>query len=214
MAPTPQEEAEAAKALADAGKGAADKADAKTAGSSELLPLAVSVAQSGRPRGPLVWPQLTKTNYPIWVIKMRVAMQSARIWEAVERTTADYEVDREALYAIYQSVPDSFMPSLAGKDSAKAAWETIRAAHVGHDRVQQASLQAMRLEFEQLKMGDAEAVDDFAAWLNTLVAKLRTLDVTAIEVQKSASFGTMPLSSKILAGLKPSWTRGASWHST
>lgn len=188
MAPTPQEEAEAAKALADAGKGAADKADAKTAGSSELLPLAVSVAQSGRPRGPLVWPQLTKTNYPIWVIKMRVAMQSARIWEAVERTTADYEVDREALYAIYQSVPDSFMPSLAGKDSAKAAWETIRAAHVGHDRVQQASLQAMRLEFEQLKMGDAEAVDDFAARLNTLVAKLRTLGDMVTELRSVQKF--------------------------
>ena len=108
-------------------------------------------------------------------MKMRVALQAARVWEAIERTDADYEMDREALLGIYSAMPDSVMAAIAGRDSAKAAWDAIKVANVGHERVHDASLQTMRLEFEELKMGDDESVEGFAPRMNTLVNGLRSL---------------------------------------
>lgn len=67
------------------------------------------------------------------------------------------------------------MASLAEKDSAKVAWEAIKAVNVGHDRVREAHLQTLRKTFEAMEMGDVESVDTFAARLNKLVSSIRAL---------------------------------------
>jgi hypothetical protein len=151
---------------------AAAKLKAVTDGKSGEITLPL-VHPRARPH--IDWPQLTSKNYGIWAMKMRVALRAERVWEAIEHTDVDFEVDHEALLGIYSAVPDSVMSLLAGHDSAKAAWDAIKVANVGHERVQEASLQSMRLDFEELKMGDSEAVDAFAQRINTLVSGLRSL---------------------------------------
>ncbi|KAE8779266.1 hypothetical protein D1007_47693 [Hordeum vulgare] len=47
--------------------------------------------------------------------------------------------------------------------------------HVGFERVREARIQSLRSEFDGLKMGDAEFVDDFAARFTTLVGRIREL---------------------------------------
>jgi hypothetical protein len=55
--------------------------------------------------GAVNWPTLTKTNYTEWAIFMRVKLQGAGLWEAVDTDTAPERMERQALDAILCSVP-------------------------------------------------------------------------------------------------------------
>jgi Ca2+-binding EF-hand superfamily protein len=93
------------------------------------------------------------------------------------------EMDRNALLAIYQGVSEDVLASLAGKDTAKQAWEAIKAVNIGHARVRETNLQTLRKAFESLEMEDTEAVD---ARLNRMVSSIRALgdEVKETVVQK------------------------------
>ena len=64
---------------------------------------------------------LTRTNYVEWSIVMKVHLQAARLWEAVEMGDADHPDDRAALGIILCGVPPEMLRTLAAKDSAKEA---------------------------------------------------------------------------------------------
>ena len=136
-------EAEASRAELAALKGKNVDGAAK---SGELVPVATVLPV--RPRGPINYPQLTRTNYTLWAMQMRVALQSAGVWAAVSSETVSFEEDRDALLAIYQGVPEDVLASLAGKDTAKMAWDAIKAMNIGHDRVRETKLQTLRKIFE------------------------------------------------------------------
>ena len=87
-------EAKAAQEELEALKG--KKAD-EAAKSDELVPVATVLPV--RPRGPINYPQLTRTNYTLWAMQMRVALQSAGVWSAVSSETVSFEEDRDALLA-------------------------------------------------------------------------------------------------------------------
>lgn len=170
-------EAAAARAEADAAKAELAALKGEMAGAEqkpgELMPVAQALPV--RPRGPINYPQLTRTNYTLWAMQMRVALQSACVWEAVHSDKVEFELDRDALLAIYQGVPEDVLASLAGKDTAKAAWEAIKSVHVGHDRVRESNLQALRKAFEGLEMGDNEQTEVFATRVNKMVSSIRAL---------------------------------------
>lgn len=46
------------------------------------------------------WPQLTKTNYNEWLLRMRLKLQARDLWDVVEFGDGDYRDDRTALDAI------------------------------------------------------------------------------------------------------------------
>lgn len=52
---------------------------------------------------------LTKTNYAVWSLKMRVFMQAYGVWEAIEpkeeKSVIDEKMDKKALAVIYQGIP-------------------------------------------------------------------------------------------------------------
>ena len=50
---------------------------------------------------------------------MKVHLQAARLWEAVEMGDADHPDDRAALGIILCGVPPEMLRTLAAKDSAK-----------------------------------------------------------------------------------------------
>lgn len=135
----------------------------------------VPAALPMRSRASINYPQLTRSNYTLWAMQMRVGMQSAGVWAATSSEDVDHVMDRDALLAIYQGVPEDVLPSLAGKDTAKQAWEAIKVMNVGHDRVRETNLQTLRKAFETLEMEDTEAVDAFATRLNRMVSSIRAL---------------------------------------
>lgn len=95
----------------------------------------------------LHYPMLTKSNYSVGTLKMRVNLQAQGVWEAVEGGDVEAHKDRMALTAIYQGVPEDVLLMIGEKDSAKKAWETLRTMHMGAERVIEAKVQTLKSEF-------------------------------------------------------------------
>lgn len=127
----------------------------------------------------LSYPMLTKMNYTAWSIKMKAFMRAHGIWEAVEpadeKTTVEDKVDRVALAAIYQAIPEDILLSVADKKTAKGVWDAIETMCLGADRVKKARVQTLKTEFENMSMKDTETVDEFSMKLSGLVTNIRTL---------------------------------------
>jgi hypothetical protein len=63
--------------------------------------------------------------------------------------------------------------SLADKPTAKDAWDSIAASHVGIDRVRKATVQKLRQEWDHLTFRSREDVDDFALRLGATAGATR-----------------------------------------
>jgi hypothetical protein len=75
---------------------------------------------------------------------MRVHLQVHGLWEAVSEDDADEQDDRAALAALLCTVPPELVRTLAAKDNAKAAWDTLKMLRVGDERVHEAKAQTRR----------------------------------------------------------------------
>ncbi|XP_074342765.1 uncharacterized protein LOC141680436 [Apium graveolens] len=159
----------------------------------------------------LSYPMLTCANYIVWVMKMKVYMQAHEVWEGVspkdpKTTEVDDKIDKIALAAIYQGIPEDVLLSLADKGTAKEAWEAIKVLRQGAETVKTAKVQTLKEEFESMTMKDNETFDDFSMKLNGLVANIRALGEEIAEsyvVKKIVrallqSFCKLPLSSNNL----------------
>ncbi|CAL4903867.1 unnamed protein product [Urochloa decumbens] len=127
---------------------------------------------------PLQYPMLSKSNYPAWAIKMEAYMRAQGVWDAIEAKDPKQVPARKsqmALAAIYQAIPEGTLFLLSGKKTAKSAWEALKTMHIGAKRLRDAKMQTLRLEFEGLRMKEAESVDEFAVRLTTVVNKIQTL---------------------------------------
>lgn len=133
----------------------------------------------------LSYPTLTKANYTAWSLKMRVFMQAHGIWDAIEpkdpKATADVKVDKMAMAAIYQAIPEDILLSVAEKKTAKEVWTAIKTMCLGADKVKKAKVQTLKAEFENLIMKETESIDDFSMKMNDLVTNIRTLGETVEE---------------------------------
>lgn len=129
--------------------------------------------------GKLPFPLLTRTNYAAWAMRMKYLLRANGAWAAVDREASSTEVDKGkeemAMTIISQSIDDPTLLRVAEKETAADVWEALRSMHVGIERVREARIQSLRSEFDGLKMGDAESVDDFAARFTTLVGRIREL---------------------------------------
>jgi hypothetical protein len=92
----------------------------------------------------IVYPMLTRTNYTEWSAVMRVNLQAAGLWEAVQYDDAEYRDDRHALAALLRAVPAEMQAGLANKETAREAWESIRRIRIGADRVKEANAEWLR----------------------------------------------------------------------
>lgn len=128
---------------------------------------------------------LTKSNYTAWSVKMKVFMQAHGIWEAIApkdpKAVIEEKKDKLALVAIYQSIPDDMLLTVAEKTTSKDCWEALncwealKTMCLGADRVKQAKVQTMKVEFKSLHMKDAEVLDDFCMRLNAMVTTIHEL---------------------------------------
>lgn len=133
----------------------------------------------------LSYPKLTKVNYTAWSLKIRVFMQEHGIWDAIEskdpKTTIDMKVDKMAMDAIYQAIPEDVLLSVVEKKTAKEAWTAIKTMCLGADKVKKAKVQTLKAGFENLTMKEIESIDEFSMKLNALVTNIRTLGETVKE---------------------------------
>ncbi|XP_056843152.1 uncharacterized protein LOC130495700 [Raphanus sativus] len=129
-------------------------------------------------------PMLNNTNYTVWSIRMKLALEVHKVWEVIEGediTDEDKKVKAEknsmAKALLFQSIPEAMILQLGGLDTAKKVWEAIKARHVGAERVKEARLQTLMSDFDRLRMKDDETIDDFSGKLSEISSKSSALGV-------------------------------------
>ncbi|XP_017217013.1 uncharacterized protein LOC108194564 [Daucus carota subsp. sativus] len=127
----------------------------------------------------LSYPMLTRTNYTVWSMKMKVFMQAHGVWESIEpsdlKAAVEERLDKIALAMIYQSIPEEMLLSLAENKKAKDASVALKTICQGADRAKAAKVQTLKAEFESLNMKDADQLDDFCMKINGIVTNIRAL---------------------------------------
>ncbi|CAA0822344.1 cysteine-rich RLK (RECEPTOR-like protein kinase) 8 [Striga hermonthica] len=148
----------------------------------------VIIHRTVRDVGGANWPVLTRTNYGEWAVLMKVKLRARKLWRAIEEGTEDEEEDCAAMEAILSAVPHEYVESLGAKDSAKAAWDALKAMRIGSDRAKKAKAQQLRREYEALAFRDGEAVEDFSLRLQSLVSQLAAHGVTITDEEAVAKY--------------------------
>ena len=121
------------------------------------------------------YPMLTRSNYAEWAMVMRVQLQAQHLWDVIEFGADDEHDDRAALAALLRAVPPELVRTLAAKDNAKAAWETLKTMRLGSERIREAKAQTRRREFEELRFRPGESIEDFSIRLTNIVSDLELL---------------------------------------
>ncbi|KAF8725661.1 hypothetical protein HU200_020204 [Digitaria exilis] len=107
------------------------------------------------------WPMLTKTNYGTWAAMMKLMLKGRHLWDAVDRGGGDADDDLMALEAICKGVPEEMRETMANKSSAKVAWDDLKTANLGVERVRRAKAHTLCREFDSLTFKDGESIDEF-----------------------------------------------------
>ncbi|TYK07358.1 integrase [Cucumis melo var. makuwa] len=106
--------------------------------------------------GNMLQPQLPRfsgKNFNQWSIQMKVLYGSQELWDIVERGYT--EVENQTT-------------------SAKAAWDILRSTYQGEDKVEMIRLQALRSEFDCIKMKETETIEEFFNRILVIVNSLRS----------------------------------------
>ncbi|GKA84176.1 zinc finger, CCHC-type containing protein [Tanacetum coccineum] len=129
-------------------------------------------------------PKLKNTNYTVWAIQIKVILEAHGLWEAIEskdNTEVDIKKDKATIAFLYQALTEDVILQVAGCETAKELWDSLKTRHVGEEKVQQARLQSLMIEFNTLQMKDDYTVDAFMAKLNGYATKARELGKTLDE---------------------------------
>lgn len=96
--------------------------------------------------------------------------------------TVEDKTDKIAMAAIYQSVSDDILLTLAEKKTAKEAWEAVKTLCQGAERAKQVQIQTLKAEFEAMNMKETDSLDNFYLKLNGLVTNIRALGESVADV--------------------------------
>jgi hypothetical protein len=106
---------------------------------------------------------------------MKLKLQARDLWDVIEFGDGDYRDDHTALDAICSAVPSEMVTTLAVKETAAEAWEAIKTLRIGDERRRAVTAQTLRAEYENIKLGDGEAIEDFALCFSSTVQRLAIL---------------------------------------
>eukprot|EP00253_Pinus_taeda_P028454 PITA_28454 len=126
---------------------------------------------------------------------MKALFASQDLWEIVEdgfdepadenefnsQTPAEKDLlksnrkkDSKARVLLYLAVDQSVFPRLAAAKTSNEAWETLKTAYQGMEKVKTAKLQLLRKDFENLNMKESDNIDSFFTHVIGLVTQMRT----------------------------------------
>jgi hypothetical protein len=94
--------------------------------------------------------------------------------ERIENGGADQLEEMMALDALCGAVPLEMVPTIAKKEMAKDAWDTIATMRVGDDRVKKVTVQQLRRKFDLITFDDGETIEDYALCLSSMAVHLTT----------------------------------------
>ena len=79
----------------------------------------VAIAECPKERGgssTFQCPMLNATNYTVWSIRMKIALQDHKVWEVIEEDTEKNDV---ATALLFQSIPETLVLKVGDLDTSK-----------------------------------------------------------------------------------------------
>ncbi|CAL8998207.1 unnamed protein product [Prunus brigantina] len=149
---------------------------------------------SGSSGGDLRTPQFDGANYDFWAVKMETILIAHDLWDVVEVGHIPVEaptISREdkiknakALSLIQGALTDELFPRIRNEKTAKGAWDVLRREFRGDKKLRAVKLQAVRADFEYMRMTDGESLDSYLARFFGTVNNLKSLgeDVTETRI--------------------------------
>ncbi|XP_076884580.1 uncharacterized protein LOC143533799 [Bidens hawaiensis] len=120
-------------------------------------------------------PMLTSTNYTMWAMRMKVVLRVHKVWDTIAPGVSDEEKNDIATSSLFQSVPEALIMQIGDQQNAKAMWDSIKTRHLGAERVREARLQTLSMEFDNMKMNESDSIDNFAGKLSSIASKSAAL---------------------------------------
>ncbi|XP_058777341.1 uncharacterized protein LOC131651681 [Vicia villosa] len=94
--------------------------------------------------------------------------------------------DLKAKNYLFQAIDRTILETILCKDTAKHIWDSMKKKYQGTTRTKRQQLQALRSEFELLRMKSGETITDYFSRMMAIVNKMRihgdkTTNVTVVE---------------------------------
>ena len=134
------------------------------------------------------FPMLTSSNYTVWSMRMKIALKVCEVWETIDPGNKDEKKNNLAMVLICQSIPEVLTLQVGDMSTAKEVWEAIKARYVGAERVKEARLQTLMVEFDKLKMEDEDTIDTFSGKLSEISSKAASLGMIMEETKLVKKF--------------------------
>lgn len=93
----------------------------------------------------------------------------------------DRKKDNRALFNIQFALDILNFPHIASMPKSKEAWEALQTTYQGSDKVRFIRLQTFRRDFENLRMREAESIQEYITRTQDIVNQLRSQGETIIE---------------------------------
>nr|XP_028952720.1 uncharacterized protein LOC114822507 [Malus domestica] len=126
--------------------------------------------------GDLRTPQFDGANYDFWAVKMETILIAHDLWDVIELGIQPQQTPEEEEGSVDEGSEAEH--TLQNEKTAKGAWEILRREFRGDKKVRAVKLQAIRAEFEYLRMHDGEPLDDYLARFFEIVNNLKSLEET------------------------------------
>nr|XP_043611620.1 uncharacterized protein LOC122583261 [Erigeron canadensis] len=134
------------------------------------------------------YPILNNSNYTLWALRMKKILVANGIWDIVEGTGTSKEIDikkdSSTSAYLFQGLPVDLQMQVAGCETAKEIWDSLKARFVGTEDVQQAHSLQLKSEFERLVMKEDESIDSFSGKMMSIITKAATCGLTFDEQTK------------------------------
>jgi hypothetical protein len=128
-------------------------------------------------------------HYDHWSMLMENLLRSKEYWSIVEtgipvlpaaataeqRNSVDEArlKDLKAKNYLFQSIDRAISETILDKTTSKAIWDSMARKYQGSTKVKRAQLQALKGEFEMLRMKEKETVNDYFAKVLATVNKMK-----------------------------------------
>ncbi|XP_059644871.1 uncharacterized protein LOC132286538 [Cornus florida] len=143
-------------------------------------------------------------HYGHWSMLMENFLRSKEYWHIVEAGVAEPTTgttltdqqkteiegqklkDLQAKNYLFQAIDCSILETILCNNSSKQIWDSMKKKYQGSSRAKRLQLQALRSEFEMLRMKSGELVSDYFSRTMAIVSKMwihsdKAEDVTIIE---------------------------------
>ncbi|XP_076921631.1 uncharacterized protein LOC143583119 [Bidens hawaiensis] len=131
----------------------------------------------GKENGPssVHCPMLTAMNYTVWAMRMKVVLRVHKVWDTINSGVPDEDKNDMAMALLFQSIPETLIMQIGDQETVKAMWDSIKTRHLGAERVREARLQTLSVEFDNIKMNESNSIDNFAGKLSSIASKSASL---------------------------------------